>query len=208
MCDVVFAKDIPFVRVGRAKSPLEIERVIVDTIKQDSLPLIYLGFVGVYDGVRSKIRLECKKCGCVRDASVSGLIHRGSVCPCNGREKRILGNNPLRKRKKKATKQGLYIVRSAEPVNGVYIGKIGISNNPKHRVYSISSRTGHKFEMMWVFECEDKEKLHKLEKELKNSFCNDDMKKYCSYGYTESFLFDCIKYNKIVSHYHDVVGLI
>ncbi|ECE1039979.1 hypothetical protein AIG27_04540 [Salmonella enterica subsp. enterica] len=180
----VMAKDVLYVPSanGRKKKtpPSVIEARVIEALSKLPYSVTYLGFVGDYIGVKSKVALSCE-CGREFTSNAGDVISKGSGCrACCVRKYNNL-YSPC-----------LYVLRCGE------IGKVGITENIRERFSQIRNRTQLDFKLIHREELPDIETARRKEKLIKKWICAGGVFDIPE-GSTETFRFSQKQLNNIMN---------
>ncbi|EAW5910819.1 GIY-YIG nuclease family protein [Salmonella enterica] len=178
----VMAKDVLYVPSanGRKKKtpPSVIEGRVIEALSKLPYSVNYLGFVGDYIGVKSKVALSCE-CGREFVSNAGDVISKGSGCrACCIRKYNNL-YSPC-----------LYVLRCGE------IGKVGITENIRVRLAQIRHRTRFDFTLIHREELPDIKTARRREKLIKKWICKGGQFDIND-GSTETFRFSQKTLNNI-----------
>lgn len=178
----LMAKDIVFTpKTSRAVTPSQLETRIIRYIADHELPLVFLGFLGDFKGLKTRIALMCTRCGNRADKSATNLLNENKRCAC------VKSPNF----QYKAGIPYLYVMRCGE------VGKVGVTKSIIKRRVNLGLRNqGKEFDIVFAHEMDN----------MKDAFASERMiKKYLDiggvgdidYGKTETFLFNQKTLNNI-----------
>ncbi|EDA3265537.1 hypothetical protein A4L30_10805 [Salmonella enterica subsp. enterica serovar Bovismorbificans] len=171
----VLANQIEFTpKTKRAVTPQQLQERILNHIEANSLPLVFLGFLGEYKGLKSRIALACTRCGDRADKSATSLLNEGKRCLC-------FKSDYIQY---KSGVPYVYVMKSGN------IGKVGITESIIKRRINLGVRNpGHSFEIVFAREMASKEEALSKERLIKKHVvaggCGD-----IEYGKTETFIFN------------------
>lgn len=177
----VMAKDIVFTqKTSRAVTPPQLESRILKHIEENSLPLEFLGFLGQFNGLKSRIALVCTRCGSRADKSATNLLNEGKRCTC-------FRSGYFQY---KAGVPYLYVMRSGD------IGKVGVSKSLLKRRVNLGLRNdGIEFDIIFAREMESMKDAFRVERLIKREL--EIGTGGIEYGKTETFPFNRKTLNNI-----------
>lgn len=171
----VLAKDIVFVpkRGPKGATPIELEQRILARIKEENLPLTYLGFIGEYRGTRTRIAFKCE-CGRTPEKCAKNFLLMGSVCGC----RQSAYNGKFRK-----GDVYLYVMRSGD------IGKVGVTSDLIRRRQELNASNKRTFDIIYTQQFPKKQDAFDKERFIKKEIIGSGAGGL-SEGYTETFRFN------------------
>ncbi|EMD4231302.1 hypothetical protein VQ237_001027 [Salmonella enterica] len=158
--------------------PHQVETRILDALAKLPYKISYMGFVGEYRGMRTRISLECE---CGRSMNVSA--YTASTKP---------GCRSCCNKKFKDNTHYLYVLRCGE------IGKVGVTSDPVRRIAKVRYNNGLDFKIAHYEELPDKETAFRREALIKKVVCAGGVFDIPE-GSTETFRFSQKQLNNIMN---------
>ncbi|ELY4894590.1 hypothetical protein SM618_003606 [Salmonella enterica] len=158
--------------------PHQVETRILDALAKLPYKISYMGFVGEYRGMRTRVSLECE---CGRSMNVDA--YTASTKP---------GCRSCSNKKFKDNTHYLYVLRCGE------IGKVGVTSDPVRRIAKVRYNNGLDFKIAHYEELPDKETAFRREALIKRIICAGGVFDIPE-GSTETFLFSQKQLNNIMN---------